>query len=129
MSVKKLGKKIEGNEVVFTLGEADGEELRFDATTLPEEIKARLIPFAVGHKLGDAAASSKTVDEIKAAINRVWDALMANTWTSRAPTVEGEAKEKTPKISKKTILANLEKLPPEQQESAKILLAAMGITV
>ena len=123
MAAKKLGKKIEGTEVLFTLGE---EELRYDSTALNDEIKGRLITFGLGHKLGDAAASCKTPEESKAAIQRVYDGLLEGKWTTRAAAEESE---KVPKISQKSIMANLEKLPPEQQEAAKALLAAMGFAL
>ena len=123
MAAKKLGKKVEGTEVVFNIGE---EEVRYDTATLPSELTSRLVAFGVGHKLGDSAASAKTPEEMKTSIQRVWDGLMAGNWTTRVP---GEAKEKAPKISAKTIAANLAALPPEQQEAARALLASMGIAV
>lgn len=121
MAAKKLGKKIEGTEVVITLGE---EEHRYDTALLPAELTPRLVAFACGHKLGDSAASSKTTEDMLKNINRVWEGLLAGNWTTRVP---GEEKEKTPKISAKTILANLAALPEDQQEAAKALLASMGI--
>lgn len=124
MAAKKLGKKIENTEVIFTFG--GEEEVRYDTAQLPDDIKASLIPFAAGHKLGDSAASAKTTEEMKAAIARVWNGLMESKWTTRTP---GEAKEKAPKISQKTILANLANLPEDQQEAAKALLASMGIVI
>jgi hypothetical protein len=126
MAAKKLGKKIEGSEVLFSVGGTD-EVIRYDSATLPQEIKDRLIPFGLGHKLGDAAASSKTPEESKLAIQKVWDGMLASNWTTRTPAEEGEAK--APKISQKTIMANLAKLPPEQQEAAKSLLLAMGFSL
>jgi len=125
MAAKKLGKKIESNEVIFTFGEADGE-LRFDVNTLPEAMRTRLLVAGLGHKLGDSAASSKTHEDMKKQINRVWEGLVEGNWTTRVP---GEEKEKAPKISQKTILANLENLPAEQQEAARSLLASMGIVL
>lgn len=124
MAAKKLGKKIEGTEVVFALGE---EELRYDTALLPQEIKERLIPSGAGHKLGDSAASAKTPEEAKKNIDRVWEGMMANNWTTRQPAAEGG--EKAPKISKKSILANLANLPEDQQEAAKALLTSMGISL
>ena len=121
MAAKKLGKKIEQNDVVFMIGE---EEVRYDTTLLPQEVKDRLVPFGAGHKLGDSAASAKTPEDMKKNIQRVWDGMMESKWSTRVP---GEEKEKTPKISQKTIMENLAKLPEEQQEAAKALLASMGI--
>jgi hypothetical protein len=121
MAAKKLGKKIEQNEVVFNIGE---EEVRYDTALLSQEVKDRLVVFGAGHKLGDSAASAKTPEDMKKNIQRVWDGMIAGNWSTRVP---GEERERTPKISQKTILANLEKLPVEQQEAAKALLASMGI--
>jgi len=126
MSKKKMGKAVEGTEVIFTFGEEGAEEeIRYDCATLPQEIQDRLAPFGLGHKLGDAAASSKTPEESKAAIQRVFEGLMDSKWTTRAPAAEGA--EKAPKISKKTILENIANLPESEREAAKALLAAMGI--
>ena len=123
MAAKKLGKKIEGTEVLFSLGK---EELRYDSATLPQEMKDRLIVSGLGHKLGDSAAGAKTPEESKTNIERVWTNLMAGEWKTAR---EASEESKTPKISQKTILENLEKLPPEQQEAAKVLLAAMGFAI
>ncbi len=121
MAAKKLGKKIEGTEVVFTFGE---DEVRYDSAMLPPDMKDAFVPFGLGHKLGDSAASAKTTEEMKTAIDRVWNGLMESKWSTRTP---GEAKEKKPAFSKKTILENLASLPEDQQEQAKALLASMGI--
>ena len=123
MAAKKLGKKIEGSEIIFTVGD---DEIRYNTAELPEEIRQKLVPFGCGHKLGDAAASAKTPEEIVTAIDKVWNGMVAGNWTTRVP---GEPKEKAPKINLKTILENLAKLPEEQQEVAKTLLASMGITL
>lgn len=120
---KKLTKKIEGTDVIISVLGID-EDMTFDTTTLPQEIRDRLIPFGAGHKLGDSAASAKTPEDAQKSIKRVWANMLAGEWkTAREP---GEAAEKTPKISQKTILANLEKLPEDQQAAARILLASMG---
>ena len=123
MAAKKLGKKIEGTEVIFSIGE---EEIRYDTATLPQDMKDHLIVSGAGHKLGDSAAGAKTPEESKAAIQKVWDGLMQSKWTTRIP---GEPGEKAPKLTKSAILANIEKLPVEQQEAAKALLAAMGFNL
>jgi predicted RNase H-like HicB family nuclease len=120
---KKLEKKIEGNDVIITVLGID-EPMTFNTNDLPKEIQDRLIPFGAGHKLGDAAASAKTPEDAKKNIERVWQGMMEAKWTVRAPAEEGE---KTPRLSKSVILANIANLPPEQQEQAKVLLAAMGI--
>jgi len=123
---RKLSKKIEGNDVIISVLGIEGD-MTFDSSALSEEIRARLVPFGLGHKLGDSAAGAKTPEEAKTAIQRVWDGMVAGNWKTRLPAEEGA--EKAPKISQKTILANLEKLPPEQQEAARSLLAAMGFSL
>lgn len=125
MAAKKLGKKIENSEVIFSFG-GEEVELRYDVNTLPEAMRTKLLVTGLGHKLGDSAASSKTHEDMKKQISRVWDGLVEGNWTTRVP---GEEKEKVPKISQKTILENLANLPAEQQEAARSLLASMGINL
>lgn len=118
MAERRMTKRIEGNTIIFTVGE---EELSYNTDFLPAEIKNYLIPFGVGHKLGDSANLAKSEEEIKTCIQKTWDSLMAGNWS-----VRGEAKTKEPKISKKTILENIEKLPENERDMAKALLAQMG---
>lgn len=120
---KKLTKKIEGTDVLITVLGIE-EEMVFNTGDLPAEIQSRLIPFGAGHKLGDSAASAKTPEDAAAAIKRVWEGLLAGEWSVRQP---AEEKEKAPKISKKTILENLQNLPEDKREMAMELLKGMGI--
>ena len=123
---RKLSKVIEGTVVTISVLGMD-EDMVFDSNDLPKEIQNRLIPFAVGHKLGDSAAAAKTPEDAQKNINRVWNNLLAGEWkTAREP---GEATSKTSRITQKTILANLEKLPMEQKKAAKELLVAMGFSL
>lgn len=120
---KKLGKKVEGTDVIFQLQD---EDLTFNSADLPQEMQNRLVPFGLGHKLGDAAATAKTPEEAKTAIQRVWDGMMESKWSTRTAAEPGE---KAPKLTKSAILANLEKLPEDQREAAKAFLATLGFTV
>lgn len=112
---KKLTKAIEGTEVVITVIGVEGE-MRFDAASLSESIQNKLIPFGLGHKLGDAAAGREGLDA-KAAIEKVWDGLMKEDWSVRAPAA--------PKVNISDVKKNLANLSPEEQEKAKALLAQM----
>ena len=97
MSVRKLQKGIEGT--VVTIKEAVTESnLTFDFATLPDGIQAKLGPFGLGHKLGDAAAGKEGQEAVDA-INKVWDGLMNNDWSVRAPAGE--------KVSKSSIIGRI----------------------
>lgn len=122
---KKLEKKIEGTDVIITILGIE-EPMVFNTGDLPKEIQDRLIPFGAGHKLGDSAAAAKTPEESQAAIQRVWDGMLEGKWTTRAPAAEGE---KAPRLTKSAIAANLEKLPADQQEAAKAILASLGFAL
>ena len=126
MAAKKMTKRIEGTDVIISVLGIEGD-LTFNTNDLSKEIQDRFIPFGLSHKLGDSAAAAKTPEDAKAAITRVWEGLLAGNWTTRTPAEEGA--EKAPKISKKTILENLNNLPEDQREAAKVLLASMGIVV
>ena len=122
---KKLEKKLEGTDVIITVLGIE-EPMVFNTGDLPQEIQNRLIPFGAGHKLGDSAAAAKTPEEMQASIQRVWDGMMEGKWTTRAAAEPGE---KAPKLTKSAILSNLEKLPEDQREAAKAILASLGFTV
>ncbi len=112
---RKLAKAIEGTVVKITAG---GKEMKYDFAALPKEIQAKLGPFGLGHKLGDAAAG-KSGEEIFPAIKTVFDGLMASNWSVRAPAGE--------KVSKKSLSEGIGKLSPKEQEAAMALLAKLGI--
>jgi hypothetical protein len=122
---KKLEKKIEGTDVILTVLGIE-TPMVFNCNDLPQEIQSRLVPFGLGHKLGDAAAAAKTPEEAQANIQRVWDGLMEAKWSTRAPAEPGE---KAPKLTKSAIAANLEKLPEDQREAAKAILASLGFSL
>lgn len=117
---KKLAKGIEGTVVKITVLGGEKGEMSFDFSVLPAEIQAKLGPFGLGHKLGDAAAGTAGKDA-EAAIQKVWDGLVASDWSVRAPA--------QPKIAVSTITNNLAALSPEEQEAAKAALAKLGISL
>jgi hypothetical protein len=122
----KLGKKIEGTDVTFSVLTDEGEvfeELTFNFGDLPVAIQSYLGPFGLGHKLGDSAASAATPEDRVEAINRTWSALAAGEWTIRQP---ASPKEKTPRISKKAVAENFATLSAEEQEVARGILEKLG---
>jgi hypothetical protein len=118
---KKLLKDLSeaGIVKITVLGGTKGE-MQFPVSALPEEIRTNLVPFGLGHKLGDAAAGQAGVDA-ETAINKVWDGLVKGDWTVRAPAA--------PKVSLAEIANNLKGMSEAEQAQAKALLAQMGITL
>lgn len=112
---KKLTKVIEGTVIKLT---ADGKTKSYDFAKLPKEIQAKLGPFGLGHKLGDAAAGKAGADIFKS-IDTVFDGLIAANWSVRAPAGE--------KISKASINEGMGKLSEKEQAAAKALLEKLGI--
>lgn len=115
---RKLTKSIDGN--ILTITEATTEkEMKFDFTTLPEEIQALFGPYGLSQKLGDSAAGKKG-EEAVASIMKVWEGLMAGNWTVRAPAAE--------KITKKSILSKFNEMPEGQEKDiTSELLKKLGI--
>jgi hypothetical protein len=116
---KKLTKEISGGIVKITEG-TTSTALVFDFSTLPAEIQTKLGPFGLGHKLGDAAAGKEGQEAVDS-INKVWQGLMDNDWSVRAPAGE--------KISKAEVINKLAAFSPEEQEKARATLKALGITL
>lgn len=114
---KKLGKEILGNIIKIT-ELVTGKVLEYDFTKLPKEIQAKLGPFGLNHKLGDAAAGKAGQDAVDS-IQKVFDGLMAGNWEVRVP--RGES------VSVNTINAGIDKLPPKEAEAAKALLIKLGV--
>jgi len=104
-------------KLVITVVGVDGE-LVFDPKDLPQEIQDRLPAFALNHRLGDAAAG-KAGQEAVDSINKVWEGMMANNWSVRAPAAK--------KVNLNTLAANLDKLDPAEQEATRKALEAIGI--
>lgn len=116
--IKKLTKEIEGN--IVKLSVEGGPNKEYDFGVLPKDIRAKLGPFGLGHKLGDAAAG-KSGKDAEDAIDKVWEGLMAGDWTTRAPAA--------PKLTKKNLIENLGGMSDEEQAAAKALLAKLGINL
>ena len=77
---RKLAKSIEGTVVNI---EVIGQGLTVhDFTELPADIQAKLGPFGLASKLGDAAAGREGSDAAEA-IKKVWEGLVAGDWTVR----------------------------------------------
>jgi phage FluMu gp28-like protein len=114
---KKLSKGIVGSVVTITEGTA-GTVMEFDFAELPADIQAKLGPFGLGHKLGDAAAGKSGQDAVNA-INKVFDGLMKDDWSVRAPAAE--------KVSKSDLITRIGALSDDEQAVAKAMLAKLGI--
>lgn len=120
-SRRKLTKEVyheNGGGVKITVLGGEKGEMNFPFSKLPKDIQTKLGPFGQGHKLGDAAAgrSGKDAEE---AINKVWDGMMNNDWTTKAPAV--------PKIKVTDLLANFQKMTAKEKAAAGPLLASLGI--
>ena len=107
---KKLGKEIVGT-VVKIQEIVTGKQMEFDFAKLPKEIQAKLGPFGLSHKLGDAAAG-KAGQEAVDSIMKIKEGLEKGDWTVRAPAAE--------KINKKDIVDKFNAMAPQQ----KAVLAA-----
>ncbi len=115
---KKLAKEIEGSVVKISVD--GGSTMEFDFMQLPKDIRVKLGPFGLGHKLGDSAAG-KNGAEAEESINKVWEGLMSGDWTTRAPAA--------PKLTKKNIAEGLGNLSGDEAEAARALLAKLGINI
>lgn len=117
---KKLIKSIKDTVIAIeVVGGANGN-VDYDFNDLPEGTKGKLGPFGLSHKLGDAAAGKSGL-EAEEAIKRVWDGLMKDEWSTRAPA--------TPKVAVNEVMSNLANLSPEEKAAAEALLAKLGIPV
>lgn len=120
--VKKLAKEIsyETNTVTITVAGGVAGPATYDFNTLPADIQAKLGPFGLGHKLGDAAAGRQGPDA-EAAITKVFGGLMASNWSVRAPAA--------PKVSLKEITDKLAGMDDDQRANAAALLESLGINI
>jgi len=124
----QLKKSIEGTVVIFGIKQDEGGEYtekKYDFASLPEVIQAKLGPFGLGHKLGDAAASATNHAERCEFIDKVWDSLLESEWSVRRP---GEPKEKSQRVSKKVVLENLLSMSEDERALAMSILAKLGIS-
>lgn len=95
-----------------------GQELVCDTNLLPEGIKAKLIPLAINHRIGDSAAGldgAEAFDSMK----KVWDGLVAGNFSIRQPAKVG--------ISKSAITEKLASLTGKEATAAAELLKKLGI--
>lgn len=117
---KKLSKDLvsKPGTVIITVKGGAKKSMEFDFSKLSPKIQKLFGPFGLAHKLGDAAASRSSKDA-EEAIQKVWDGLLADNWSVRAPAV--------PKVSVTDITQNFAKLSPAEQQAAKGLLAGLGI--
>jgi len=81
---RRLDKNVDYEKSIVTVKViSNGATLVCDATKLPQAIKDKLLPLAVSHRIGDAAAGLDG-DEAFASMQKVWDGLMAGNFTIRA---------------------------------------------
>ena len=69
-----------------------GKSLVCDVAELPKEILKKLIPLAISHRIGDAAAG-RDGDEALASMTKVWEGLKAGDFTIRKAAKKGITKE------------------------------------
>jgi len=114
---KKLTKEIVGT--VLTIHEISLDKtMVFNFTKLPPEIQAKLGPFGMASKLGDAAAGKEGQTAVDS-IMKVWNGLAAGDWSVRAPAGE--------KVSKKGILEKFAALSDKEKKVAEPLLRQLGL--
>ena len=116
---RKLSKEVTDNGVKITVVGGSGEKT-FNIEDLPGPVRAKLIPFGLGHKLGDAAAG-KEGEEAEAAIMKTWEALCKGDWTFRVPA--------SPKISLKDVAEKFQGLSEAEKAAAKALFESLGFNV
>ena len=113
---RKLAKSIEGSLVTIeVLGQ--GAEV-YDFASLPAEIQAKLGPFGLASKLGDAAAGKDGAESAEA-IKKVFEGMLAGDWSVRAAAA--------PKVTISSIKENLAKLSDGERAAAEALLAGLGV--
>jgi len=119
---RKLEKDLstQPGKVIITVLDGAKGAMVFDPADLSADIREKLIPFGLGHKLGDAAAGKSGTDA-EDAIEKVWEGLKSDDWSVRAPAA--------PKVSLKDVAANFQNLSDEEKEAAKTLMASLGINI
>ena len=117
---RKLQKEIdyEGGVVSITVISSN-QTLKCDVKDLPKDIIIKLVPLALNHRIGDAAAG-RDGEEAFESMEKVWKALVAGDFTVKAPPGS-----KLP--SKKELSANIGNLPKAEQDKARALLAKIGV--
>jgi hypothetical protein len=114
---RKLTRSIDGTVVKFVEA-TTGSELTYDFASLPADIQAKLGPYGLNQKLGDAAAG-KSGQEAIDAIAKVFTALQAGDWSFRAPAAA--------KVTVADIKTKLEGMTDAERDMASQLLAKLGV--
>ena len=118
---KKMDKTVDYEKGVVSFKIlSDGSEVVCDTTKLPAEIKSKLIPLAISHRIGDAAAGRDGKDAFES-MSKVWDGLMKGNFTIRTAAKKG--------VSKADIKAKLDSLKGKEATAAAELLEKLGITL
>ena len=116
---RKLDKDVNYETGVVTITvKSTGEKVVADSNKLSDKIKGMLIPLALNHRLGDAAAG-KDGKEALEAIQKVWDGLLKENFTIRVAAAKG--------ISKKDLAEKVAALKGPEAERAAAVLASLGI--
>jgi len=115
--VRKLQKNIEGTVVNFK-ELTTGQDMAFDFAALPEDIQAKLGPFGLSHKLGDAAAGEVGQDAIDS-IKKVYEGLLAGNWAVKG--ARGES------VSLSAVETGIGKLPEREQVAARRLMLKLKL--
>ena len=117
---QKLSKNITDDGIVqlgVLSGEKGVQDFSFDG--LPDDIKGKLGPFGLGHKLGDAAAG-KDGKDAEDSIQKVYDGLKAGDWSVRAPAA--------PKVTVSVIVENFASLALAERKRAYPLVSKLGLS-
>ena len=118
--VRKLEKTVDWETGTVTLKVVStGATIVASASDLPKEIAAKMVPLAMSHRLGDAAAGQDG-KEAEESIQKVWDALKAGNFTVKSP-----AGPKMP--SKAKINEALDGMDAKSRKAAEAVLAKLGI--
>lgn len=117
---RKLQKEVDydGGVVKITVLSVN-KTLECSVADLPKDIVKKLVPLAINHRIGDAAAG-RDGDEAFESMEKVWNALKAGDFSVKAP-----AGAKLP--SKKAISENLSNLSEAEQKKARALLEKIGL--
>jgi len=119
---RKLEKEInwEEGKVTFKVV-SSGDILECEVTQLPKEIAAKMVPLAISHRIGDAAAGKDGAEAFES-MTKVWDALTKGDFTVRAP-----AGSKLP--SKAKINEALDDMDDASRAAAQAVLEKLGISI
>ena len=117
-----MARKIESKSIengVVTIKVANGEEVSYDFNVLPENIRAKLGPFGLDHKLANAGAG-KTGQDLIDAMNTMYTALKKGDWKTKIA---------APKVSKASIKEKLAGLTEGEASAAMDLLNKLGFSL